>query len=176
MAYYLVRARARRKLLPELELGLREGAFLGLQPFGRALSAGLRNARTAEDGFAIWEEIPLYHATPLIFARTMERGIPQQMLREMALRDMNRPSVLFHGFANESTGEQERTDALRELHEVDRAIDGSRLTGQVAYGPTSRSTSPASPSTTASSTARIRPPTPVRPCSGRVTPTRASRS
>jgi beta-glucuronidase len=85
-------------------------------------------------GFAVWEEIPLYHATPLIFARTMERGIPQQMLREMALRDMNRPSVMFHGFANESTGQDERADALRELHEIDRAIDGTRLTGQVAYG------------------------------------------
>ena len=85
-------------------------------------------------GFAVWEEIPLYHATPVIFERTMGRGIPQQMLREMALRDMNRPSVLFHGFANESTGEDERTDALRELHEIDRAIDGTRLTGQAAYG------------------------------------------
>lgn len=85
-------------------------------------------------GFAVWEEIPLYHATPLIFERTMARGIPQQMLREMALRDMNRPSVLFHGFANESTGTDERTDALRELHEIDRAIDGTRLTGQAAYG------------------------------------------
>ena len=85
-------------------------------------------------GFAVWEEIPLYHATPLIFERTMGRGIPQQMVREMALRDMNRPSVLFHGFANESTGTDERIDALRELHEVDRAIDGTRLTGQAAYG------------------------------------------
>jgi beta-glucuronidase len=85
-------------------------------------------------GFAVWEEIPLYHASPLIFDRTMRRGIPQQMVREMALRDMNRPSVLFHGFANESTGAQERTDALAELHAVDRAIDGTRLTGQAAYG------------------------------------------
>lgn len=85
-------------------------------------------------GFAVWEEIPLYHATPLIFDRTMSRGIPQQMVREMALRDMNRPSVLFHGFANESTGVEERTDALAELHEIDRAIDGTRLTGQAAYG------------------------------------------
>ena len=85
-------------------------------------------------GFAVWEEIPLYHATPSIFAATMGRGIPQQMLREMALRDMNRPSVLFHGFANESTGEEERAEALAELHEIDRAIDGTRLTGQAAYG------------------------------------------
>ena len=85
-------------------------------------------------GFAVWEEVPLYHATPFIFQATMGRGIPQQMLREMALRDMNRPSVLFHGFANESTGEAERTEALAELHDIDRAIDGTRLTGQAAYG------------------------------------------
>jgi beta-glucuronidase len=85
-------------------------------------------------GFAVWEEIPLYHATPVIFERTMERGIPQQMVREMALRDMNHPSVLFHGFANESTGTDERADALAELHEVDREVDGTRLTGQAAYG------------------------------------------
>ena len=85
-------------------------------------------------GFAVWEEIPMYHATPLIFDQTLSRGIPQQMLREMALRDMNRPSVLFHGLANESTGGQERADALAELHGVDREIDGTRLTGQAAYG------------------------------------------
>ena len=85
-------------------------------------------------GFAVWEEIPLYHASPLVFERSMGRGIPQQMLREMALRDMNRPSVLFHGLANESTGDEERTDALATLHEIDRAIDGTRLTGQAAYG------------------------------------------
>ena len=85
-------------------------------------------------GFAVWEEIPIYHASPFIFERTMARGIPQQMLREMALRDMNRPSVLFHGLANESTGEEERIDALTQLHELDRQIDGTRLTGQAAYG------------------------------------------
>jgi beta-glucuronidase len=95
-------------------------------------------------GFAVWEEIPLYHYTPLTFKIAMPRGIPQQMLREMALRDMNRPSVLFHGLANESTGETERTDALRELRDVDRAIDGTRLTGQAAYGfqPTDASNEP----------------------------------
>jgi beta-glucuronidase len=64
----------------------------------------------------------------------MDRGIPQQMLREMALRDMNRPSVMFHGLANESTGLDERRDSLSALHEIDRAIDGTRLTGQATYG------------------------------------------
>lgn len=85
-------------------------------------------------GFAVWQEIPLYHATPAVFERTLSRGIPQQMLREMALRDMNHPSVLFHGLANESTGVEEREAALAELHAVDREIDGTRLTGQAAYG------------------------------------------
>jgi beta-glucuronidase len=85
-------------------------------------------------GFAVWEEIPLYHFTPLTFGATMQRGIPQQMLREMALRDMNHPSVLFHGLANESTGESERSDALARLRDIDRQIDGTRLTGQAAYG------------------------------------------
>lgn len=85
-------------------------------------------------GFAVWEEIPLYHFTPQTFDIAMRRGIAEQMLREMALRDMNRPSVLFHGLANESTGEEGRADALRRLHEVSKAIDGTRLTGQAAYG------------------------------------------
>jgi beta-glucuronidase len=84
-------------------------------------------------GFAVWEEIPLYHYTPLTYGIAMDRGIPQQMLREMALRDMNRPSVLFHGLSNESTGDDERQEALATLHDIDRQIDGTRLTGQAAY-------------------------------------------
>jgi len=85
-------------------------------------------------GYAIWEEIPLYHYTPATFAIAMDRGIPQQMLSEMDLRDMNHPSVLFHGLANESTGGSEREQALATLHNLDRSIDGTRLTGQAAYG------------------------------------------
>jgi glycosyl hydrolase family 2 len=85
-------------------------------------------------GYAIWEEIPLYHYTPSTFTIAMDRGIPQQMLSEMDLRDMNHPSVLFHGLANESTGGRERERALATLHNLDRAVDGTRLTGQAAYG------------------------------------------
>jgi beta-galactosidase len=85
-------------------------------------------------GYAIWEEIPLYHYTPATFGIAMDRGIPQQMLSEMDLRDMNHPSVLFHGLANESTGGIEREQALATLHNLDRSIDGTRLTGQAAYG------------------------------------------
>ena len=85
-------------------------------------------------GYAVWEEIPLYHYTPATFAIAMDRGIPQQMLSEMDLRDMNHPAVLFHGLANESTGGTERQQALATLHHLDRQNDGTRLTGQAAYG------------------------------------------
>ncbi|HEV2476108.1 MAG TPA: glycoside hydrolase family 2 TIM barrel-domain containing protein, partial [Candidatus Dormibacteraeota bacterium] len=85
-------------------------------------------------GVAVWEEIPLYHYTPQTFSIAMGRGIPQQMLAEMDLRDFNRPSVMFHGFANESTGDSERISALNALRSLDRRIDGTRLTGQAAYG------------------------------------------
>jgi beta-glucuronidase len=85
-------------------------------------------------GFAVWEEIPLYHFTGQTFTVAMNRGIPQQMLAEMDLRDFNRPSVLFHGFANESAGRSERSHALNTLHTLDRRIDGTRLTGQAASG------------------------------------------
>jgi beta-galactosidase len=84
-------------------------------------------------GFAIWEEIPLYHFTPFTFTVALRRGIARQMLQEMALRDMNRPSVLFHGLANESTGDAERSNVLDELAKTDREIDGTRLTGQADY-------------------------------------------
>ncbi len=85
-------------------------------------------------GYAVWEEIPLYHYTPETFRIAMDRGIPQQMLSEMDLRDMNHPAVLFHGLANESTGGAERQQALTTLHRLDRQNDGTRLTGQAAYG------------------------------------------
>lgn len=84
-------------------------------------------------GLGVWEEIPLYHYTPQTFEIAMSRGVPQQMLAEMDLRDMNRPSVLFHGFANESTGTGGRESALGTLRSLDRRIDGTRLTGQAMY-------------------------------------------
>ena len=85
-------------------------------------------------GIALWEEIPLYHFSPQTFSIAMDRGIPQQMLAEMDLRDFNRASVLFHGFANESGGSGDRASALKALHSLDRRIDGTRLTGQAMYG------------------------------------------
>ena len=55
MAHYLVRAPPRAARLQELEDRLRAEAFVDLEPFGRALTKGLRNARLDAAG-AIWEE------------------------------------------------------------------------------------------------------------------------
>ena len=85
-------------------------------------------------GLAVWEEIPLYHYTPETFQIALDRGIARQLLAEMVLRDMNHPAVLFHGLANESTGGADRASALATLRDLDRKIDGTRLTGQSAYG------------------------------------------
>ena len=85
-------------------------------------------------GLGVWEEIPMNHFTPQTFTYVMQRGIAQQMLAEMDLRDFNRPSVMFHAFANESTGVNERISAMQTLRDLDRRIDGTRLTGQAMYG------------------------------------------
>src|SRR5262249_40132944 len=82
----------------------------------------------------VWEEIPLYHYTPETFQIATDRGIAQQILAEMVLRDMDHASVLFHGLANESTGNSERASALVALRDLDRRLDGTRLIGQAAYG------------------------------------------
>jgi hypothetical protein len=55
MAFYLVRAQPRAAKLAELEERLRAQAFVELEPFGRALTQGLRDARLEAAG-AVWEE------------------------------------------------------------------------------------------------------------------------
>ncbi|MDF1586861.1 hypothetical protein [Marinimicrococcus flavescens] len=55
MTFWLVTATPHPELLGELEQALRERRFEPLQPFGRALSAGLVNARR-KGGQACWEE------------------------------------------------------------------------------------------------------------------------
>jgi hypothetical protein len=63
MAHYLVRARARPEKLDELAEQLAADVFVDLEPFGRALTKGLRGARV-EGERAAWEEED-YCAPPL---------------------------------------------------------------------------------------------------------------
>jgi hypothetical protein len=56
MAHYLVRAKPKAERLRELSRQLQRKAFVGLRPFGKALTHSLENARSESDGRAIWEE------------------------------------------------------------------------------------------------------------------------
>jgi hypothetical protein len=56
MAYYLVRAKPKPERLGELQERLQKDSFVGLRPFGNALTHSLKEARTQPDGVAIWEE------------------------------------------------------------------------------------------------------------------------
>src|SRR5215467_2831026 len=69
MAHYLVSAVPRTDRLDELRARLTRDEFLKLQPFGRALTKSLRDARIREDGLAVWEEED-YCRPPLAEERT----------------------------------------------------------------------------------------------------------
>lgn len=56
MAFYLVSAVPKHGLMEELSGRLVRDEFLGMKPFGRALTHALRNARVRSDGVAVWEE------------------------------------------------------------------------------------------------------------------------
>ena len=57
MAFYLVRARPRAELLPELYRRLQQGELRRLRPFGPALSEALAGARwDPATGEVAWEE------------------------------------------------------------------------------------------------------------------------
>jgi len=56
MAHYLVRAHPKAHRMARLASRLEADAFVDLEPFGRALTRGLRDARVDPKGDAIWEE------------------------------------------------------------------------------------------------------------------------
>jgi hypothetical protein len=55
MAYFLVTAKLKSDG-KELADHLRKDDFINLEPFGRALTFGLKNARIRSDGYLVWEE------------------------------------------------------------------------------------------------------------------------
>lgn len=55
MAYYLVRAQPKEEKLDHLRDELDTHAFVGMKPFGIALSTSLTDARRDERGTAVWE-------------------------------------------------------------------------------------------------------------------------
>ena len=56
MAHYLVQGKPKTDRASDLQDQLRRDAFSRLQPFGRALTYSLNEARTQPDGTVVWEE------------------------------------------------------------------------------------------------------------------------
>lgn len=56
MAFYLVTAKLKENKKQELKENLKRSAFLAMEPFGRAISKSLENARIRDDGYIVWEE------------------------------------------------------------------------------------------------------------------------
>jgi hypothetical protein len=56
MPFYLVSAEPKEEKLDRLREELNRDAFAGMRPFGKALTAGLKNARREDQLTAIWEE------------------------------------------------------------------------------------------------------------------------
>jgi hypothetical protein len=56
MAHYLVRAKPKASRMAKLASALDADSFVELEPFGRALTRSLRDARVEPGGEALWEE------------------------------------------------------------------------------------------------------------------------
>ena len=85
-------------------------------------------------GLIAWEEIPVYWFSSTGFKNQKERGIARQMWLEMIYMDYNRPSIGFWSTCNECSAQDERREHIRDLYELSKRIDGSRLVVQSAAG------------------------------------------
>lgn len=85
-------------------------------------------------GLLYWQEIGVYWMGDEEIRAIRERGIARQVFLEMLFRDFNRPSVGFWGICNECGGTNERGALIRELRDLAREVDGTRLLGQATFG------------------------------------------
>jgi beta-glucuronidase len=85
-------------------------------------------------GLVVWEEIPVYWFSSTGFKNQKERGIARQMWLEMIYTDYNRPSIGFWSTCNECSAQDERREYIRDLYELSKRVDGSRLVVQSAAG------------------------------------------
>ncbi len=101
MAYYLVRANIEHEDVADLENRLRDGSFIDMQPFGKALTKGLAGMRRLPDGRVAWEEED--YCTP-----------PLRMERE---------AVLDTYFTDLNVERVEKDDAWSRLQDLPRVFE-----------------------------------------------------
>lgn len=77
-------------------------------------------------GMMLWEEIPVYWA--LCFREESVYQNAQNQLKEMIIRDFNRPSAVIWGIGNENPDTDERLEFMRKLNDCSHTMDATRLT------------------------------------------------
>jgi len=84
-------------------------------------------------GLVCWEEIPVLGFDARGLAIQWERRrIARQMFVEMIYQDYNRPSVGFWGTCHDTGWGEAHLRYLRDLADISRYLDGTRLVGQSA--------------------------------------------
>lgn len=76
-------------------------------------------------GIVLWQEIPIWQG--IDFENEATKAKAQTMFKEMLQRDKNRCAVGFWGVANETKPSPARNAFLKELLQVGRSIDSTRL-------------------------------------------------
>ena len=93
--------------------------------------------RTADEmGLLVWSEIPVYWVLDYESPETL--NLARTHLREMIARDRNRASVIIWSVGNETGDDPERTAFRKQLGEMVKQIDPSRLLSAACFMRTER--------------------------------------
>lgn len=88
--------------------------------------------RVADElGLMVWAEIPVYWV--LEFENPVTQSYSMTHLREMIERDRNRASVIIWSVGNENEGNESQTALRRDLAELARELDSSRLISAACF-------------------------------------------
>ncbi|MHC4912886.1 MAG: glycoside hydrolase family 2 protein [Planctomycetota bacterium] len=83
-------------------------------------------------GFLVWAEVPLWQRIQWENQATLDNAKSQ--LAELIIRDKNRAAVILWSIANETWVSEARTSFLKELINLARSLDTTRLTTLAMHG------------------------------------------
>jgi len=103
LSFYLVTARIKKDKLEELEKKLKQNSFLNLQPFGRALSFSLQNARSLKNSLLTWEEEdycrpPLAQEKEAVLDHYFENVETEEVQKGEGWKKISNLPLIFPGF------------------------------------------------------------------------------
>jgi len=116
-----------------LDLRLAKWAHCDFVRLGHSVSHPVTTMLADRLGLLCWQEIPVTRFDAAGLANQWERRrIARQMFLEMLYQDYNRPSVGFWGICHDSGYGEAHVRFVRDLVDIARYLDGTRLIGQSA--------------------------------------------